>query len=173
MAEEHICISIYTTPGQAAEALALLLSAGFEGSALSLLGRDRWAESQSVGTCRMGNALVYRGTQGDTWEKICSGIPGRGGIWFFEDGPLLVAGRVADSLTTAPGEPMAPGAKGLETALTRFGVPEASAGSYASELSNHRLLLFVHGSLEATDHAQHLLSVTPATNHTLHHGASG
>jgi hypothetical protein len=83
-----------------------------------------------------------------------------------------MTGCVTSAQAMTPGEPMASGAEGLEIALTRFGVPEASAGSYASELSNHRLLLFVHGSLGATDRAQHLLSATPATNHTLHHGAS-
>jgi hypothetical protein len=171
VAEEHICISIYTTLGQAAEAVTLLESAGFEGCTLSLLGRDQWEEPHSVGLCRMGDALVYGGAQADAWEKFWSAIPGRGGFWFFGDGPLLVAGRVADALAVALGTLMDSDGQGLEIALTRIGVPENSANSYAKELTNHRLLLFVHGSLEVTDRAQRLLNATPATNHTLHHGA--
>jgi hypothetical protein len=172
VAEKHMCISVYTTLGQAVEAVTLLQSAGFESEKLSLLGRDRWVDPHPVGLCRTGNALVYEGSQADAWAKIWSTIPGRSGLWFFEDGPLLVAGRLADDLAAAPGATLAPGGQGLEIALRGIGVSEESAGSYAKELTNHRLLLFVHGGLEVTDHAQHLLSATPATNHTLQHGAS-
>lgn len=163
-----MCTSIYTTLGQVTEALTLLQSGGFESRCLSLIGRDRWSESQTVGFRCTGEEFVYGGNEAAAWEKVWQVIPERAGLWFFEDGPILVAGALTEVLTVTGDHE----GENLRDALVGIGIPEDSAISYASELMNFRLLLFVHGSMEATDRAQRLLSTTPATNHTLHHGAS-
>lgn len=173
MTQEHMFISIHTSLGQVTEAVTLLQTAGYEGHSLSMLGRNAWSgpPHRDLGHL-VGDALEPSDAQASGWARIWSTIPGRGGFWIYEDGPLLAAGRVVDTLAAVPAEQMVPGGRGLEMALTHIGIPESSASPYAAELTNRRLLLIVHGSLEATDRAQRLLSTMPVTNHTLHHGAS-
>ena len=92
-------------------------------------------------------------------------LPGRGAYWFFDDGPLLVAGVLVKAFATAPEE-----IGDLGSAIAVIGIPEQSAPAYADELTEGRFLLVAQGTLEAADHAQQLLSATEATNHTIHHG---
>lgn len=166
MADNHQCVAIYATRDHVADAVAKLQYEGFDMGRLSLVGRDLWPNPQEVGFRRTGNDLVYGGRLASWWERMWSILPGRGSYWFFGNGPLLIAGQIAHTFAGAQ-----EGIGDLKDALVLTGIPDASAVIYARDLDDHRFLLIAQGNMETADHARQLLRETPATNHTIHHGA--
>jgi hypothetical protein len=173
MADQHMCVSIYTSYEQVTDAVALLQASGFDMGLLSLLARDDWRVPQQIGPFRSGGAIAYGGTRGGFWERTWGVMPGRGGLWIFESGPLLLAGRIVRTMIAEEAQtPSDWGPESLNETLSRVGIPVSNVSQYGTELTNHRLLLFVEGDLETVDRAQRALEGTKTLNHTLHHGAS-
>lgn len=171
--DRHMCVSIFNTHEQVTDAVALLQASGFDSGLFSLMGRDDWRTPQEIGPFRSDAAVIYGGMRRSFWEKVWSGMPGKGGLWIFESGPLLLAGRIVRALTAETAEPeseVEPAT--LKRVLTRLGVPLSNLSRYETELKHHRFLLFVEGSLDTVDRAQRAMEATKPTNNTLHHGVS-
>ena len=90
MADKHLCVAIYMTHDQADEAFSRLQAEGSDMGLLSFVGRDYWKDM--VGSRNAGERFMYRGNLGPFWERLWSILRGWGVFWFFENGPVLVAG---------------------------------------------------------------------------------
>jgi hypothetical protein len=176
MANQHICVAIYTTHAQADEAFSRLEVEGFDMSLLSFAGRDYWADM--VGSRQTRGRFTYQGKYGAFWERLWAILPDWGIFCLFETGPLLVAGPLARGIVAGLANEDENGNAGsdgrrsdFETGLCDLGVPMESVVVYEKAVMNDQILLFVFGSVGAVVQAQRLLNETKAINHTLHHAA--
>jgi hypothetical protein len=178
MANQHICVAIYTTHAQADEAFSRLEVEGFDMSLLSFAGRDYWANM--VGSRQTKGRFTYQGKFGAFWERLWANLPDWGVFCLYETGPLLVAGRLVRGLVAGVANEAGNGngnggfdqcRSDFEVGLCDMGIPMESVVVYEKAVMNDQLLLFVFGSIASIDQAQRLLNETKAINHTLHHAA--
>jgi hypothetical protein len=171
MADKNVCVAIYATPALADEAFSRLQSADFGNEHLSFVGRDYWTDM--VGSRSTTERFRYRGARGAFWERLWTLLSGWGVFCLYENGPLLVAGPLVRTILAAQdAEGVDRPADGFESGLHGLGIPDESIAQYKKALTNNGVLLFVLGSAEEIDRAQHIVSETKATNHTLHHAVA-
>jgi hypothetical protein len=170
MAEEQLCVAIYKTHDQADEAFSRLKVRGFNTDLLSFVGRDSWADM--VGSRHAGKHFIHKGSHGPFWQRLWSLLPGWGVFWFFESGPVLVAGPMARTIVAAQeeGNGASPSSRFVE-GLSATGIPMDSVLKYEASLMNNQILVFIEGSLADIRVAQGILNETNAINHTVYHGA--
>jgi uncharacterized membrane protein len=163
-------VAVYLNSALAEEALSRLQLAGFAPSQLSFVGRDTWANA--AGSYSTGEGFQYCGILGPFWGRLWAILPGRGVFWFCATGPMLVAGPLVRIIVAAQ-----EGAT-CDTSINRFagglsgiGIPEDSIVQYEEAVRNDQILLFVLGTLDEVDRADHVLNDTEELNHTLHHAA--
>jgi hypothetical protein len=171
MADKHLCVAIYITHDQADEAFSRLQAEGADLDLLSFVGRDYWKDM--VGSRNAGERFLYRGNLGPFWERLWSILRSWGVFWFFEDGPVLVAGPLVRTIIATQEESSGDGhASGFEAALSGIGIPQESLVQYEKALMNNQILVFIQGTLHEIDHAQSILNETKAINHTIHHNSA-
>ena len=175
MAERHICFAIYTSHAQADEAFSRLEVEGFNMDLLSVVSRDYWIHM--TGSFQSNGSFAHRGKAGAFWDRLWAKLPGWGVFYYFETGPMLVAGLLANTLTANLGQDGKRKSTGqdvddLQVGLLGIGIPADSVRQYHAALLSDQVLLFVFGAFPDVDHAQRLLNETKAINHTLHHIAS-
>ena len=171
MADKHICVAIYKTHDQADEAFSRLHAEGSDMDLLSFVGRDTWKDM--VGSRNAGARFSYHGKLGPFWERLWSILHGWGVFWFFDDGPVLVAGPLVRTIIATQEESSGDGhASGFEAALTGIGIPQDSLVQYEKALLNNQILVFVQGTLTEISQAQDILNETKAINHTIHHNSA-
>lgn len=171
MADKHTCISIYKTYDQADEAFSRLQAERFDMDLLSFMGRDYW--KSMVGSRNAGGRFLYRGNFGPFWERLWSILHGWGVFWFFEDGPVLVAGPLVRTIIATQEESNGDGhASGFEASLSGVGIPQESLVQYEKVLVHDQILVFTQGTLNEISHAQDILEETKAINHTIHHNSA-
>jgi len=169
MADKHLCVAIYMTPDQADEAFSRLKAEGFGMDLLSFVGRDYWKDMK--GSRNAGERFLYRGNLGPFWERLWSHLRGWGVFWFFENGPVLVAGPLARTIIATQEEGNGDHhTSGFEAGLSGIGIPKDSLIEYEKALMNNQILVFVRGTLSEINHAEDVLNETRAINHTIHHG---
>jgi hypothetical protein len=170
MANKHLCVAIYTTHDEADEAFSRLQVEGFGMDLLSFVGRDYWKDM--VGSRNAGGRFVYRGNLGPFWERLWSSLRGWGVFWFFENGPVLVAGPLARTIVATQEESNGNRPASVFAAgLSGIGIPQDSLVQYEKALMNDQVLVFVQGTLDEIQQAENVLNETKAINHTIHHGA--
>lgn len=168
MAIQHLCVAIYANNDQADEAFSRLRTEGFDMGMLSFVGRDYW--KNMLGSRNTGGRFTYRGDSGPFWERLWSILKGWGVFWFFESGPVLVAGPLVRSIIATQEEGGGNrNVSGFEKGLTGIGIPRESIVQYEKSLMENRVLVFIQGSMDDIDHAQDILNNTKAVNHTVHH----
>ena len=171
MADKHMCVAIYANHDQADEAFSRLQAEGSNMDILSFVGRDYWKDM--VGSRNAGERFLYRGNQGPFWERLWSILRGWGVFWFFENGPVLVAGPLVRTIVATQEEGNGNGHKrGFEAGLFGIGIPKESLVQYEKALMNNQILVFIQGTLREINHAQDVLNETRAINHTIHHGTT-
>jgi hypothetical protein len=171
MADKHICVAIYATHDQADEAFSRLQAEGSDMDLLSFVGRDYWPAM--MGSRNAGERFLYRGALGPFWERMWSSLRGWGVFWFFENGPVLVAGPLVRTIIATQEEGNGHRrASGFEAALTGIGIPKESLVEYEKALLNDQVLVFVQGTFHEINQAQGILEETKAINHTIHHAAA-
>jgi len=125
-----------------------------------------------VGSRNAGERFLYRGIHGPFWERLWANLHGWGVFWFFEKGPVLVAGPLVRSIVATQEEGHGIGQVTLfEAALAGVGIPEDSLVEYEKALIGNQILVFIQGTPNEIDRAQDILEKTKALNHTIHHGA--
>ena len=170
MADKHLCVAIYTTHDQADEAFSRLQAEGSSMELLSFVGRDYWKDM--VGSRNAGERFLYRGKLGPFWERMWSLLVGWGVFWFFDNGPVLVAGPLVRTIIATQEEGRGDrGASRFEAALSGIGIPAESLSQYEKALMNDQVLVFVQGTLKEINCAQGILNETKAINHTIHHNS--
>jgi hypothetical protein len=170
MADKHVCVAIYMTHAQADEAFSRLQAEGFGMDLLSFVGRDYW--KNMVGSRNAGERFIYHGNLGPFWERLWSILRGWGIFWFFETGPVLVAGPLVRTIVATQEEGTGDRqATGFEAGLSGIGIPKESLIQYEKALMNNQILVFVQGTLNEINHAEDVLNETRAINHTIHHNS--
>lgn len=168
MNTRHTCVAIYLKPALAEEALSRLQSAGFDSAQLSFVGRDTWANA--AGSYTTGAGLKYCGSQGPFWERLWSVLSSWGVFWSSADGPMLVAGPLVGMIASAQKANSCDASiDGFTGGLSGIGIPEESIVQYEKALKNGAILLFVLGTLDETNRADHILDETEEIHRTLHH----
>jgi hypothetical protein len=171
MADKHICVAIYANHDQADEAFSRLQVEGSNMDLLSFVGRDYWKDM--VGSRNAGERFQYRGNLGPFWERLWSILRGWGVFWFFENGPVLVAGPLVRTIVATQEEGNGGNHKrNFEAGLFGIGIPKESLIEYEKALQNNQILVFIQGTINEINHAQDILNETRAINHTIHHGAT-
>ena len=171
MADKHLCVAIYETHDQADEAFSRLQTEGSGMDLLSFVGRDYWKDM--VGSRNAGERFMYRGNLGHFWERLWSILRGWGVFWFFENGPVLVAGPLVRTIVATQEEGNGNHhTSGFEAALSGIGIPQESLVQYEKALMNNQILVFIQGTLNEINHAQDILNETRAINHTIHHNSA-
>ncbi|MBN1903151.1 permease [Candidatus Sumerlaeota bacterium] len=169
MADKHICVAIYVTPDQADEAFSRLQSEGFSMDILSFVGRDYW--KNMMNSRNAGERFLYRGNLGPFWERLWSHLRGWGVFWFFENGPVLVAGPLVRTIVATQEEGNANQQTScFKAGLSGIGIPEESLVQYEKALMKNQILVFIQGTLNEINNAENILNETRAINHTMHHG---
>lgn len=170
MSDRHICVAIYMTHDQADEAFSRLQAEGFDMDLLSFVGRDYWRDM--VGSRNAGSRFLYRGNHGPFWERLWSILAGWGIFWFFENGPVLVAGPLTRTIIATQeagnGDSQA---SGFEAGLSGVGIPQDSLIQYEKAVMNDQILLFVFGTMTEIKDASNILRETKSINHTIYHGS--
>ena len=171
MADRHLCVAIYANHDQADEAFSRLQAEGSNMDLLSFVGRDYWKDM--VGSRNAGERFLYHGHFGPFWERLWSLLRGWGVFWFFENGPVLVAGPLVRTIIATQEEGNGNHhSSGFEAALSGIGIPKDSLVEYEKALMSDQILVFIQGTLNEVNHAQDILDETKAINHTIHHGAA-
>ena len=171
MADNHICVAIYANHEQADEAFSRLQAEGSGMDHLSFVGRDYWSEM--LGSRNAGERFLYRGSLGPFWERLWSILRGWGVFWFFETGPVLVAGPLVRTIIATQEQGDGDRSRsGFEAGLSDIGIPQESLVQYEKALLNNQVLVFVQGTLNEIKHAQDILNETKAINHTIHHNST-
>lgn len=170
MAEQHLCVAIYGSPDQADEAFARLRTEGSNMSKLSFVGRDYW--SAMIGSRHAGERFLYLGVLGPFWQRLWAGMGRWGVFWFFDDGPVLVAGSLVRSIIATQEEGRGDTTTSLfARGLAGTGIPPLDLAEYEQALIDNRILVFIQGTLAEIEVAQGILNQTKAINHTIHHSA--
>ncbi|HBF34763.1 TPA: permease, partial [Candidatus Sumerlaeota bacterium] len=138
---------------------------------LSFVGRDYWKDM--LGSRNTGKYFRYCGKCGPFWERLWAILRGWGVFWFFEDGPMLVAGPLVRTIVATQEEGNADcHMSSFEAALSEIGIPQESLVAYEKSLMNNQILVFIQGTLDEIQHAQEILNETKAINHTIHHNSA-
>lgn len=170
MADQHLCVAIYTTHEQADEAFLRLRVDGSDMNMVSFVGRDYWKDM--MGSRNAGERFLYRGNLGPFWVRLWSFLQGWGTFCFFEDGPLLVAGPLVRTIIATQEEGNGEfHTRCFEAALSGIGIPLESLVQYEKSLMNNHILVFVQGTLDEINHAQAILHETKDINNTIHHNS--
>jgi len=168
MADKHICVAIYETHDQADEAFSRLQTEGSSMDQLSFVGRDYWRAM--MGSRNSGERFLYRGNLGPFWERLWASLRGWGVFWFFDNGPVLVAGPLVRTIIATQEEGNGNHhTNGFEAGLSGIGIDRESLAQYEKALKNDHVLLFIQGTLFEIKQAQEILNQTKAVNHTIHH----
>lgn len=169
MSNRQWCVAIYQTHDQADEAFSRLQVMGFGTNHLSFIARDYWKDM--VGSRNSGKRFSYRGVHGPFWERLWSVLEGWGVFWFFEDGPVLVAGSLALTIvaTQELGDKSINTGK-FESGLSGIGIPPGSLIVYEKALRAGQILVFIEGVISEIYKAQEILNETRSMNHTIYHG---
>jgi hypothetical protein len=171
MADQHLCVAIYATHDQADEAFSRLQAEGCDLDLLSFVGRDYWKDM--VGSRNAGERFLYRGNLGPFWERLWSILRGWGVFWFFESGPVLVAGPLVRSIVATQEQGNGDHhTSGFETGLSGIGIPQDSLVEYEKALMKNQILVFIQGTLNEIKCVQNILNETKAINHTIHHNSA-
>ena len=169
MADTHMCVAIYMTHDQADEAFSRLQAERTDMGLISFVGRDYWKDM--IGSRNTGNRFLFRGSRGPFWERLWSILRGWGVFWFFENGPVLVAGPLVRSIvaTQEAGNGDQPAISTFEAGLSGIGIPKESIVEYEKALMQDDVLVFIQGTLNELNHTQSILNQTKVINHTIHH----
>ncbi|HNY28406.1 MAG TPA: hypothetical protein PKH31_13600, partial [Candidatus Sumerlaeota bacterium] len=115
----------------------------------------------------------YRGNLGPFWERLWSILKGWGVFWFFENGPVLVAGPLVRSIVATQEQGNGDHqTSGFEAGLSGIGIPQESLVEYEKALMKNQILVFIQGTLNEIRCVQDILNETKAINHTIHHNSA-
>jgi len=150
---------IFSTHGEAEQAIRSLSASGLDLKKLSLVGKGYHSEEHPVGFYTAGDRIKTWGGIGAFW----------GGFWglllapavFFLPGIGLVAmaGPLVATLVGAlEGAVVVGGLSALGGALTQIGLPKDQVIKYESALKADKYVLMVHGNAEEVANARAVLS---------------
>lgn len=170
---EHLLVATYSSHADAADALRVVRTCGFDMKKWSILGKDVLADERAFGFYSAGEHMKFWAGDGAIWRDVWGMLHGGGFFFIPPVGPLVVMGPflecVVDALETAPTGDQA---RVPAVALARIGVASHDVESCELEVRAGSFLVLAQGSAVLVESARVVLDATRATHLRLTTGAT-
>ena len=162
-------IAVFQDHPSAETAIRTLTAAGFDMTALSVIGKGYHTDEKVVGFYNIGDRITFWGTRGAFW----------GGLWGLFLGGLVVTvpvvGQVvvlgylaAIAIAAIENAVIVGAASALAAALFSIGIPRDSVIQYETALKTDRFLVMAHGPAAEIARAKALLGTVNPTRIDVH-----
>jgi len=162
-------IAVFQDHPSAETAIRTLTAAGFDMTALSVIGKGYHTDEKVVGFYNIGDRVTFWGTRGAFW----------GGLWGLFLGGLVVTipvvGQVvmlgylaAIAIAAIENAVIVGAASALAAALFSIGIPRDSVIQYETALKTDRFLVMAHGPAAEIDRAKAILGTVNPTRIDVH-----
>jgi len=162
-------IAVFQDHPSAETAIRTLTAAGFDMTALSVIGKGYHTDEKVVGFYNIGDRVTFWGTRGAFW----------GGLWGLFLGGLVVTipvvGQVvmlgylaAIAIAAIENAVIVGAASALAAALFSIGIPRDSVIQYETALKTDRFLVMAHGPAAEIARAKALLGTVNPTRIDVH-----
>ena len=162
-------IAVFQDHPSAETAIRTLTAAGFDMTALSVIGKGYHTDEKVVGFYNIGDRVTFWGTRGAFW----------GGLWGLFLGGLVVTvpvvGQVvmlgylaAIAIAAIENAVIVGAASALAAALFSIGIPRDSVIQYETALKTDRFLVMAHGPAAEIARAKAILGTVNPTRIDVH-----
>ena len=169
MEKPDTVIAVFQDHPSAETAIRTLTAAGFDMTALSVIGKGYHTDEKVVGFYNIGDRVTFWGTRGAFW----------GGLWGLFLGGLVVTvpvvGQVvvlgylaAIAIAAIENAVIVGAASALAAALFSIGIPRDSVIQYETALKTDRFLVMAHGPAAEIARAKALLGTVNPTRIDVH-----
>jgi len=161
MQKMNTVVAIYSTHGEAENALNALRTSGFDMKKLSIVGKDYHSEEHVVGFYNTGDRMMFWGKRGAFWGGLWSMLFGSALFLIPGFGHVLVLGPLVAWIVGALGEAaVVGGLTALGAGLYSIGIPKDSILRYETALKADQCIVVAHGSREELAAAKQTLQPT-------------
>ena len=169
MEKPDTVIAVFQDHPAAETAIRTLTAAGFDMTALSVIGKGYHTDEKVVGFYNIGDRITFWGTRGAFW----------GGLWGLFLGGLVVTvpvvGQVvvlgylaAIAIAAIENAVIVGAASALAAALFSIGIPRDSVIQYETALKTDRFLVMAHGPAAEIARAKAILGTVNPTRIDMH-----
>lgn len=169
MLSKNSLVAMFDKHTQAEDAVRDLQIAGFNMTALSIIGKGYHTEEDVVGYYTAGDRMKAWGTNGAFWGGIWGLLFGSAFFMIPGIGPIIAAGPIVAWIVGAlEGAAVVGGVSAIGAGLFSIGVPKHSILKYETSLKAGQFMLVVHGSADEVTRAKAVLATSGAAQTQLH-----
>lgn len=169
MLSKNSLVAMFDKHTQAEDAVRDLQNAGFNMTALSIIGKGYHTEEDVVGYYTAGDRMKAWGANGAFWGGIWGLLFGSAFFLIPGIGPLVAAGPIVACIVAAlEGAAVVGGLSAVGAGLFSIGVPKKSILKYETSLKAGQFMLVVHGSADEVTRAKEILATSGAADTQLH-----
>ncbi len=169
MMKQNSVVALFDQHTQAEEGVKQLQEAGFDMTALSIVGKGYHTEENVVGYYTAGDRMKYWGSNGAFWGGIWGLLFGSAFFMIPGIGPLVAAGPIVAWVVGAlEGAAVVGGVSAIGAGLYSIGIPKKSIIQYETSLKAGKFMLVVHGTADEVTRAKGILSSAGASEAQLH-----
>jgi hypothetical protein len=161
MSEPNLIVAVYANCADVEAAVNILQEAGFDLTAVSIVGKEYHSKEEIVGYYDSGDHMKYWGSMEPFWGGLWK-LLARGAFFVLPAlGPVLIAGPLAPAVVAGLEGPAVPyGASALGTGLYSLGIPGNRILHYENRLLTGDLLLIMRGTAGEVRTAHEALAST-------------
>ena len=162
-------IAVFQDHPSAETAIRTLTAAGFDMTALSVIGKGYHTDEKVVGFYNIGDRVTFWGTRGAFWGGLWGLFLGGLVVTIPVVGQVVVLGYLAAIAIAAIENAVIVGAaSALAAALFSIGIPRDSVIQYETALKTDRFLVMAHGPAAEIARAKALLGTVNPTRIDVH-----
>ncbi|MBB3892986.1 hypothetical protein GGQ61_003724 [Phenylobacterium haematophilum] len=171
MSQENVAVAVFSSHGQAEEAVRTLAQSGFAMDQLTIVGKGYHTDEKVIGFYNLGDRIKLWGKNGAFWGGLWGLFAG--GLFMTVPlvGPVVVLGHLGAMLLGAvEGAVLVGGVSALTGALMGIGIPKDSVLRYEEAVKADQFLVMAHGASEEIDRAKAILHAASPSEVTVHEG---
>ena len=162
-------IAVFQDHPSAETAIRTLTAAGFDMTALSVIGKGYHTDEKVVGFYNIGDRVTFWGTRGAFWGGLWGLFLGGLVVTIPVVGQVVVLGYLAAIAIAAIENAVIVGeASALAAALFSIGIPRDSVIQYETALKTDRFLVMAHGPAAEIARAKAILGTVNPTRIDVH-----
>ncbi len=165
-------VAVFPTHHGAEKAIKKLTEAGFDMTALSVVGKGFHTEEKVIGFYNAGDRIKFWGSQGAFWGGFWGLFLGGAMVTVPLVGPVVVLGYLSALVISAVESAiLVGGLSAIGAALFSIGIPKDSVIDYETAVKADGFLVMAHGTAEEMARAKSVLDSAYATRVEAHPGA--